>query len=322
MTSVAPAQMQTSNAGVPDVQQTLEFRGDTTLARMLPIGLGLCFLALLVFALDDRPEASIVFYAVVILLAGAGVTAVALRRRSHAGRPLFVLSPLGIHYRLFTTKEILVPWREVHGVDTIDITTFNWSLKRPGTITFPDVTVVLLSKQFYQSHIFVPWFRRGPAWTILFIPKGSFVQFALHHELVSVEPQVLRAAVEARWHAFRGQPAGPAPSVPSVTDAAAGLPSRMPRGVLMGENPRTMSRGEAVATIAFAIGIALALTNVVGLWATPGQIATREERRKWAEEEKRRDEEMRRFSEEQKKREEATEEMFRKAREEMFKQFR
>ena len=44
------------DAAEPDVHQTLEYRGDATIAGLLPLGLVLCFLASLVLALVDRPE--------------------------------------------------------------------------------------------------------------------------------------------------------------------------------------------------------------------------------------------------------------------------
>src|SRR4029077_9949591 len=84
----------------------------------------------------------------------------------------------------------------------------NWYY-RPRTLAAGNVTVVLLSRQFYDSHIFVRSFLlRGPGWKANFIPKGELVQVALHHTLLAVEPRALRQAVEARWHAFRDQTAG------------------------------------------------------------------------------------------------------------------
>jgi len=45
------------------------------------------------------------------------------------------------------------------------------------------------------------------------------------------------------------------------------------------------------------IGIALVVTNLLGLWATPGQTKAREERRAWQELDRQRDEESRKLSE-------------------------
>jgi len=193
---------------------------------------------------------------------------------------------------------------------------------RPGTITFRDVTVILLPREFYEAHILLPFWRRGPGWRATFIPKGGMIQFALHHEAVSVEARALRAAVEARWHAFRGQPtAGDTPartSVPRVrartriTDAA--LP---PPGVSLGK-PRPMSAWDAVKVIVPLIGIAIALSNVLGLWATVGQTKAREERRQWAEQDRQREEEQRKFDDNVKRIEKERDEHFRRMEAERF----
>ena len=85
-----------------------------------------------------------------------------VRLRSRPGDPIYVLSPIGVHY--WHNAMFLIPWREIRGVETIDITTFNWSIRRPGKMTFHDVTVVLVSKAFYDTHIRInSLFQRGPA---------------------------------------------------------------------------------------------------------------------------------------------------------------
>ena len=129
---------------------------------------------------------------------------------------------MGIHYRIPWVKEFLIPWREIRGIETIDVTTSNWSYRNPGTMTFGNVTVLLVPKPFYDARIFVDsFFLRGPGWEANFIPKGDLVQVALHHELVSAEPRALREAVEARWHAFRNQPRAPVAAVNKRTSVPA-----------------------------------------------------------------------------------------------------
>jgi hypothetical protein len=312
------------DAAEPDVHQTLEYRGDATIAGLLPFGLMLCFLASLVLALDGRPDRGIVAAVCIVMSAGIGLVAAALWRRRHSGKPMFVLSPHGVHFRLGSAY-VLVPWREVRSIDSVDVSSWNFSIGRPGTITFHDVTVILVPREFYEVHILLPFWRRGPAWRATFIPKSEMIQFALHHEAVSVEARALRAAVEARWHAFRGQPAPltaedrPArTSVPRVmarrriTDAA--LP---PPGIALGK-PRPMSAWDAVKVIVPLIGIVIALTNVLGLWATAGQTKAREERRQWAEQDRQRQEEQRRFDENVKRIEKERDEHFRRMEVERF----
>lgn len=307
-----------------DVHQTLEYRTATAIVRLLPTGLLLVFLGLFIFALvDPDREAVGTFIGIVLcLVTGSALIAVALWTRSNSGKPIFTLSPAGIHYRIPWVKELLIPWREIRGVDTIDVETGYWSFysyRRGFTIPnyhamiFRNVTVVLLSKQFYDSRIFVDsFFRRGPGWKANFIPKGSLVQMALHHELVSVEPQALREAVEARWQAFRDQPVATRTSVPGVPAAGspAGAPGRAAARsaptsdvVAMGDNPRATSRWEAVKIIAPLIGIVAVATNLAGLWEMPGQGRERDKRTKLREERKYWVESVRRSREESRKRE-------------------
>jgi hypothetical protein len=107
--------------------------------------------------------------------------------------------------------------------------------------------------------------------------KGALVQIVLHHKSVAVEPQALRQAVEARWHAFRDQTAEPTrTSVPAAGHSSAQMKPASyaaPKSnvMAMGDNPRAMSRGEAVKIIIPLIGIAFMLANLVGLWQLPGQ---------------------------------------------------
>jgi len=219
------------NVSGPDVHETLEYRAAAEIVRLLPTGLFLIFAGLFIFALVDLDREPWTFIGIVLCLAfGSAVTGVSLWTRLSSGKPLFTLSPSGIHYRIPWAKELLIPWREIQGIDTIDVATGYWSFywytriptPKYNPVNFCNVTVVLVSKQFYDSQIFIDsFFLRGPGWKANFIPKGALVQVALHHELVSVEPQALRQAIEARWHAFRDQPAAASArtSVPRVTAA-------------------------------------------------------------------------------------------------------
>jgi hypothetical protein len=321
------------NASGRDIDAILEYRSDSRIVRMLPTGLLLIFLGLFIAILvdaDSKPSAEYIGITVV-LLTGSAVIGVALWRRSHHGKPVFTLSPEGVHYRIPWVKEFLIPWREIQGVDTIDIVTGLWSPTlwldnrafRPNIGAFGDVTVVLVSRQFYDSHIFVrSFFVRGPGWNAKFIPKDALVQIALHHTLVSVEPRALRQAVEDRWIAFRDQPsaASPRSSVPRVNAAGHSIartevaPIVSPKSnvVAMGADPRAISRWEAVKIIVPLIGIAFMSANFAGFWQLPGQREAREARVKAREARQQREEAARRMLEESKKREAEEQERRRK----------
>jgi hypothetical protein len=277
------------NSGKPDVNQILEYRTATAIVRLLPTGLLLIFGSLFIFVLTDPGREPVTTYLGIplVFVTGIAVIGVALWTRANPGKPLFTLTPAGIHYRIPWVKELIIPWREIQGVDTINIVTHRstlaWlfvdSVKTPyrHTLYYYDVTVVLVSKQFYDSNIFVrSFFLRGPGWKANFIPKGDLIQTALHHTLMSVEPKALRQAVEARWHAFRDQAAA-APtrtSVPAAGHSSAQITAASdaaPKSdvVAMGDNPRTISRWEATKIIVLLIGIAALLFNIVGLWRLP-----------------------------------------------------
>lgn len=299
-----------------DVHQTLEYRLDAELAAWLPIGLLSGFCGLFLFALKspDLPPPGETLGAAAAVAVGIGITALAIRRRFRRGKPVYVLSPEGVHIRWSSwTKETFIPWREVRGVDSIDITVWHWLTRTPHHLHYHDVTVVLVSRQFYQANIHLDsLLLRGPYWhQTSFIAKGDLVQCALHAEAVSAEPRLLREAVEARWRAFGGAPDRPKASVPVVyaarrpeETAAADAPAGR-RVVAAGRPPKPISWWEGVKIVLPLIGIIAAGSNLLGLWATQEQVAAYERRREWqqrnaryAAERKELDEKLRRQREE------------------------
>lgn len=112
---------------------------------------------------------------------------------------LIELLPEGIIFRN-TTENFIVPWNEIKAVDTIDIHT----QMRGRKIVFGGVTVVVVSKEFYDRVIHVDNFiMRGPGWDANFIPKGDRqMQLALHHEVLPVNADEVRRQVEERWKVF------------------------------------------------------------------------------------------------------------------------
>jgi hypothetical protein len=299
---------QAMNVSGQDLNQTLEYRPATTIVRLLPTGLLLIFLGLLILALADLDREPIWTYLGVGLcvVLGAGLSGFTLWRRWHHGKPVFTLSPDGIRYRIPFIKQVLIPWREIQGVDTIDIEAGYWSILwsteslRYNTFILRGVAVILLPQRFYEQHLHINSFLlRGPAWKANFIPKGELVQMALHHEYVSVEPRGLREAVEARWRAFREKPAAPPAraSVPSVGPGGAASNADVSKAtalraapasdvIAMGEDPKSMSRWEATKVVALLIGIAVVSANLAGLWQASGPTPESEARAKAREQQK------------------------------------
>lgn len=271
------------NVSGQDIHQALEYRPTTMIVRLLPTGLLLIFLGLFLYAIVDLDRDPSTFGGIVLsLIIGIALTGFTLWRRWNHAKPVFTLSPAGIRYRIPFIKQVLIPWHEIQGIDTIDIEAGYWSILwstdslRYNTFILRGVTVILLPQRFYQQHLHINSFLlRGPAWKANFIPKGDLVQMALHHEYVSVEPRALREAVEVRWRAFREKPAPAArTSVPSTMNpsvAKTAMPHPAPTSVViaMGEDPKSMSRWEATKIIALLIGIAVVSANLAGLWQTP-----------------------------------------------------
>ncbi len=112
---------------------------------------------------------------------------------------LVELLPQGIIMRT-TTEDFIIPWNEIKSVDTINIhTTF-----RGRSITYSNVTAILVSKFFYDRVIHVDNFiMRGPGWDAHFIPSGeSMMHIALHESLIPASAGEIKRQVEARWKAF------------------------------------------------------------------------------------------------------------------------
>lgn len=118
------------------------------------------------------------------------------------GSALVELLPQGIIFRT-TTEHFIVPWSEIKGVDTIDIT----AEFRGQEETIPGVTVILVSKLFYDRVVHIDsYLMRGPGWDAHFIPKGDKMQLALHHDILPATAEEIRRQVEERWKAFGNKP--------------------------------------------------------------------------------------------------------------------
>lgn len=189
-----------------DVQQTLSYTRRASLHwRWLGLGL-LCLAIGIGFSIwqPDDFRAYDWFMIALAFITGIFMTLYAAAALLLPVKPTFVLSPQGIRLHIEWVKDILIPWREVRGVETTDITgTFRGHL-----VHFPGVTVVAVSRDFYDRRIHVNnWILRGPGWDTNFVPKDSMVQIAFHHEALDASAEEMRAALEARWRAFGRAPA-------------------------------------------------------------------------------------------------------------------
>jgi hypothetical protein len=126
---------------------------------------------------------------------------------------------------------------------------------------------------------------------------------ALHHEAVSADGGELRAAVESRWRAFRDASAAAARQRKSALRVITG--ARRPRASVVkaaGADPRKTTEWQRIGIVVLLIGIVAAATNLIGAWATPGQLAAREERRTWRAQEAQREAEQKKMMDDIEKR--------------------
>ena len=314
------------NVDVRDIHQTLEFRLATAIVRMLPVGLLMIFLALCIFALidpDREPVGTLIGIGVCSVL-GIAVIGFALWTRSSPGKPLFTLSPAGIHFRIAWVKEFLIPWREIQGVELDrrrgrplvdalehphpEIQHDDLSRRHRGVGAGAILQLADLCRTRFSCAVRAGtpissqrarWFRWHCTTSLCRAPRRSF------------------ARRSKRAGAFRDQPAiEPArTSVPSVTarkNAEPGKAATEPNPIAMGEPPKSMPWWEAVMIIALLMGIAAAAANIAGLGDLPGQAQDRVARAKARAERQYREESSRRIKEEWKKREADEEERRRK----------
>ena len=188
------------NDTATDVRQVLRYGREKVNRKWLAIGLVLLAIGVgFAFWQPGGFKEYDWFMTGLSIVLGVFMTGYALFRMLAPGKPLLALSPDGLRLTIEWVKTIRIPWHEVRGVDTIDIT----GRIRGTRLDYHGVTVVLVSQAFYDRHIHIKsWFLRGPGWDMNFIPKGRLMQVALHHEVLPVEAHELRAAVEARWLAF------------------------------------------------------------------------------------------------------------------------
>lgn len=132
-------------------------------------------------------------------------------RRAFAGRPVLMLLPQGMVYRISGLPPTFIPWQVVRGVDTVDFSVGHGTRE----VHASDVTVVSVRENFYREYFHPGALRRAASgWEWFFRPMGELVGIAIHHEWFMLGPDAVRQPIEARWLAFRDtQPALPDPAL-------------------------------------------------------------------------------------------------------------
>jgi hypothetical protein len=201
-------------ATITDVQTTLAFSRKKLGRKMLTLGVTGLVVGILLLVFGDNDA---ILPGGIGVIAGGGMTAYEIYKIMRPSKPMLELTPRGIIIRFDMIKEMFIPWHEVHGVGSIEVSG-DW-LDRP--VSWSNVTAVRVTKRFYDRNLHVDSnLLRGPHWHHFFIQRGDMVHVAFHEQLLPMKAEQLYAEIEARWLAFRGgKRATPAPA-PTGGEAA------------------------------------------------------------------------------------------------------
>lgn len=140
-----------------------------------------------------------------LLYLGFGWIAFSAYRHFYADRAVISMSSAGIRFHRPWLKGLFIPWQEVHGVGHLVV---------PGISGVPYVSphaaAVTVDRDFYEQHIASKRsFFAPPGTEAMFQPKGEMMQVVLSSADMTVKPEDFLGPAEARWKAFRDQPAPP-----------------------------------------------------------------------------------------------------------------
>lgn len=178
----------------PDLRRTVQFHATGATRQLLIIALALFFLSFAAVIGADESKLPITLTGTAIGLVWSGYE---FWRLFNPSKPMVVLSAVGVDYRIPGSVAVFIPWAEIHDVGAIEIST--------SKARFTDVTALKVSKRFYEKEIEDHLSLFGTQNKYLFVPKGNFVQIALHHELLGIQPRPLREAISARLYHFNNR---------------------------------------------------------------------------------------------------------------------
>lgn len=206
-----------------DVHRTLEYSSDVFTWRLLWLPL-LAFFGSLAFLVYD-PDSRAAIQPWVGILVGGGWLLYAMVARFIPEKPMLVLSPGGMIWR--NVSRMLIPWHVIENVTSTDHEVWH----RGSKLTYENATVVWVPRRFYNRRIFIQsLFWRGPFWGNNFIHDRDSTGIVIVPELISLDPELLRAEIAARWEAFRETKPVSVPQVGARTEptveAAAAAPGR------------------------------------------------------------------------------------------------
>jgi hypothetical protein len=185
-----------------DADQMLAFYPIARLRLMRSNGIYLSLACLVFVVLAEQWWGQVL--ALLGLAAGLAMGVWAARRLKSPRDPVYVLSPAGIFVHIAGARDVMVPWCEVRDVRRGSVGATMNGASLPGFGRFRDLTMLVVSRDFYDREIHVDsLYRRGPGWSNLFVPLEGQVAIALHHQYLGTDAASLRQAVESRWLASR-----------------------------------------------------------------------------------------------------------------------
>jgi len=170
--------------------------------QMLWFALTLVLVSIVIVTLAEPGQGRML--ALAALLGALGLSGYALWRFFNPGRPLLVLSPEGLFMEISGKGVFDIPWSAVRDVSTLAVASRSYAARQQFRASLTEVTAIEVSPDFFEAQIKVkPAFERAQGYAVTFVARDDAVQIALHHLLLDVPFEVLFAAIETRWRAFR-----------------------------------------------------------------------------------------------------------------------
>ena len=174
---------------------------------------------------------------------------------------MLVLSPEGLVWR--NVSPHIIPWTVIKEVTATDHAVSH----RGSKVTYKNVTVVWVPRRYYNTTIFErSLLTRGPYWANNFIHADDRTGICIAHQLLSVQPEPLRAEIVARWRAFSGMAQQDTVAPPEQGTAERAAPAEV-ASPLPESPPREPPADHGVVVRDWLTYAAIALVVVVAGWA-------------------------------------------------------
>ena len=185
-------------ATMPDLRDTIQYQPTRKRKQMLLFALAMFLVSFIALVFGDSGGPRVLAFLGVV--AGLVWSGFELFRLFNPGRPVLVLSQVGVDFRAPGGKPLFIPWSEI-----VEITSADVKLSRRQV--FRDVTMLKVSEGFFLKHIEERLGVLVAGNRYLFIPKGNFVDVAVHHGVIGIPPEALGGALAARWYRFHNRKA-------------------------------------------------------------------------------------------------------------------